>query len=211
MTSILRGAALAVAFSAAAWLPAAGARAAALGQWRAYMAYRDVQQVCEAGRYLFVRASNSLYQYNADDQSIVTYDKVNGLSDTYITAMAWNAQARRLVVVYDNSNIDLVETNGDVTNISDLYSKSMTEDKTVNTIRMDAQYAYLATNFGVVKVDMARAEISETYNLGIAVARLARKLGHPHIALVAEAFLKPAALCKSCKTVCRKGNFLDIS
>ena len=31
--------------------------------------------------------------------------------------------------------------------------------------------------------------------LGPAVARLARKLGHPHIALVAEAFLKPAALC----------------
>lgn len=31
--------------------------------------------------------------------------------------------------------------------------------------------------------------------LGPAAARLARRLGHPHIALVAEAFLKPAALC----------------
>lgn len=181
MTSILRGAALAVAFSAAAWLPAAGARAAALGQWRAYMAYHDVQQVCEAGRYLFVRASNSLYQYNADDQSIVTYDKVNGLSDTYITAMAWNAQARRLVVVYDNSNIDLVATDGDVANIPDLYLKAMTEDKTVNSITVSGNHAYLATNFGVVKVNVATAEISETYILGIAVARVGLASGNIYV------------------------------
>lgn len=144
-----------------------------IGTWNAYMAYHDIQQIRKAGNYLFVLASNGLYQYNLNDGSIATYDKVSGLSDACITNIAWNSRAGRLIAVYDNSNIDLVETNGDVTNISDLYSKSMTEDKTVNTIRMDAQYAYLATNFGVVKVDMARAEISETYNLGIAVARLA--------------------------------------
>ena len=34
--------------------------------------------------------------------------------------------------------------------------------------------------------------------LGPAAARLARRLGHPQIALVAEAFLKPAALCMLC-------------
>lgn len=42
---------------------------------------------------------------------------------------------------------------------------------------------------------MRRAAAVAHRLLGPAVARLARKLGHPHIALVAEAFLKPAALC----------------
>ena len=154
---------------AAAIMSQAPACAAPIGTWRAYMAYSDVQQICEAGRFLFVRASNSLYQYNTGDGEITTYDKVSGLSGTYITHIAWNAAAQRLIAVYDNSNIDLVETDGDVANIPDLYLKAMTEDKTVNCITMSGRHAYLGTNFGVVKVDMAAAEVSETYILGIAV------------------------------------------
>ena len=181
MTSRLRNAAAALAVFAAAAMPRTGADAAAVGQWKAYMAYHEVQQVCEAGAYLFVRASNSLYQYNTADASIVTYDKVSGLSDTYITAMAWNREARRLIVVYENSNIDLVETDGDVANIPDLYLKTMTEDKTVNSITLSGNDAYLATNFGAVKVNMAAAEISETYNIGLAVERVGLASGNIYV------------------------------
>ena len=62
------------------------------GTWQNHLAYHDVENICEAGNYLFVLASNDLYQYNKSDQSITTYDKVNGLSDTYITHIAWNLQ-----------------------------------------------------------------------------------------------------------------------
>ena len=161
-------------------LAAATARAA-VGSWRAYMAYHDVQQIREAGGHLFVLASNGLYQYNMADQSITTYDKVNGLSDTYMTNIEWCNAARRLIAVYSNSNIDLVATDGTVTNIPDLYSKSMTEDKTVNSITVSGNDAYLATNFGVVRVDMANAVISETYNLGLQVNRVAVSGGSVYV------------------------------
>ena len=134
-----------------------------VGTWKNYLAYHEIQQICAAGDYLFVRASNDLYQYNQKDQSIYTYDRTNGLSDTNIKLIAWNKQAKRLIAVYDNSNIDLVETNGNVTNISALYTKTMTEDKTVNSIRIEGNYAYLVCGFGIVKVNMQRAEIAETY------------------------------------------------
>jgi hypothetical protein len=134
-----------------------------VGTWKNYLAYHEIQQICAAGNYLFVRASNDLYQYNQKDQSIYTYDRTNGLSDTNIKLIAWNKQAKRLIAVYDNSNIDLVETNGNVTNISALYTKTMTEDKTVNSIRIEGNYAYLVCGFGIVKVNMQRAEIAETY------------------------------------------------
>ncbi len=55
---------------------------------------------------MYVLASNSLYTYNKNDQSIKTYDKVNGLSDTDIRFIAWNKIARRLVIIYSNNNID---------------------------------------------------------------------------------------------------------
>ena len=64
--------------------------------------------------------------------------------------------------MYGNSNSDVV-------NISDYYSKSMTEDKTVNNIYIYGKHALLATAFGIVDVNMENCEISNTYNIGINV------------------------------------------
>ena len=136
---------------------------AQIGTWKAYMAYSDIQEIQKAGDELFVMASNDLYQYNLNDQSIYTYDKTNGLSDTDIRHIKWCPEAKRLIVVYQNSNIDLVETDGDIINISDLYTKAITGDKTVNSILIEGVYAYLICGFGIVKVNMERAEISDSY------------------------------------------------
>lgn len=134
-----------------------------IGSWKAYMAYSEIQEIEKAGDELFVMASNDLYQYNLNDQSIYTYDKTNGLSDTNIKHIKWCPEAQRLIVVYQNSNIDLVETDGDIINISDLYTKVITGDKTVSSIRIDGVFAYLICEFAIVKVNMERAEISDSY------------------------------------------------
>ena len=136
---------------------------AQIGSWRNYLSYAEPKQIQAAGNNLFVLASGALYQYNQNDQSIHTYDKVNGMSDIDITHIRWCQQAKRLVVVYSNSNIDLVETNGTITNISDLYTKSIIGDKTVKSIRIDGVYAYLVCGFGIVKVNVQRVEIADTY------------------------------------------------
>lgn len=146
---------------------------AQIGSWRNYLAYHNVQQIQAAGNELFVMASNDLYQYNKKDQSIYTYDKTNGLSDTYITNIRWCKQAKRLVVIYQNSNIDLIETSGKVTNISDIYSKSITGGKTIYNAIINGVYAYLACEFGVVKLNVKDADISETYMLGFPVTAIA--------------------------------------
>ena len=127
------------------------------------MSYDEPQQIVKAGNALFVRASNDLYQYNLNDQSITTYDKTTGLNDTYITHIAWNQQAKRLIIIYQNSNIDLMDADGNVINISAIYRKSMTEDKTIDSLTISNQYAYLYARFGIVKIDMNRAEVSDTY------------------------------------------------
>ncbi|MBO7046026.1 MAG: Por secretion system protein [Prevotella sp.] len=139
---------------------------AQVGTWKNDLAYNHVEQIYASGDDIFVRASNGLYLYNKKDQSITTFDRVNGLSDTNIKLIGWSKQAKRLIAVYQNSNIDLVETNGNIINISSLYSKTMTEDKTVNNVFVNGIYAYLSTGFGIVKVNMQKAEITETYHFG---------------------------------------------
>lgn len=138
---------------------------AQIGTWKNHLAYNHIEQIYASGDDIFVRASNGLYLYNKKDQSITTFDRTNGLSDTNIKLIGWSKQAKRLIAVYQNSNIDLIETNGNITNISSLFSKTMTGDKSVNAIYIDGQFAYLSTGFGIVKVNMQKAEITETYNL----------------------------------------------
>ena len=146
---------------------------AAIGDWKIYMSYSDPQQIQETGNYLFVQASNSLYLYNKNDQSIQTFDKATGMSDVVINHISWNQKAKRLVVVYDTSTLDLIDLQGNVTNVPDLYNKSMTEDKTVNSIVNNDKYAYIATNFGGIKLNVSAAEISESYMLGQSIKRFA--------------------------------------
>lgn len=139
---------------------------AQLGTWKAHMSYYEPQQIVKAGdHHLFVRASNSLYLYNLNDQSITTFDRSQQLNDTYISKIAWNSYVNRLLVFYDNSNIDIVDIKGNVKNVSSIYSKPMTQSKYMNTVYMYQNYAYLAMNFGVVKMNMEKAEIAETYML----------------------------------------------
>lgn len=138
---------------------------AQVGSWRAFPSYYEPQQIVKADNILYVRASNGLYSYNLNDQSITTYDKVKQLNDAYITLIAWNPTVKRLIIVYQNSNIDLLDNNGNVYSISSLYTKSMTQNKTVFNINIYDKYAYLSTYFGVVKVNMERAEIAESYIL----------------------------------------------
>ena len=140
-----------------------------VGTWKNYLAYSDVQWVEEGSNKLYVLASNSLYTYNKNDQSIKTYDKVNGLSDTDIRFIAWNKTARRLVILYSNNNIDLLDDRGNVTNVPDYYLKTTMADKTVNGIDMSGAYCYLSTGFGLVKLNVAKAEISDSYNLSFPV------------------------------------------
>ncbi len=143
---------------------------AAIGDWKAYMAYSEVQEIEQAGNLIFVQASNNLYVYNQNDQSIQTFSKMDYLSDCGIQHIAYNKAAKRLLIFYSNANMDLMNiSNYEVLNLSDYYSASTTGDKAVNDIYMYGKYAYMSNGFGIIKVNVANGEISDTYNLGFNV------------------------------------------
>ena len=143
---------------------------AASGLWKTYLSYYEPTEI-EKGNEgkIYVLASQGLYSYNQNDHSLQTYDKLNALSDCNIAHIAWCKAAGKLVIVYNNNNIDLLSTNGNVQNIADYMNASITENKTVNSIDVTGKYAYLSTGFGIVKLNVQNAEISNTYKLGFNV------------------------------------------
>lgn len=146
-----------------------GASAQNTGRWTLYTSYNDITEIEPAGGNVFVLASENVYSYNAGDASITTYDKAGTLSDAGITHIAWASQARRLVITYENSNIDLLAADGTTLNVPDLYLYETTDDKTINSIYTYNQYAYIATGFGVVKLNTQDGTMEESYRLGFAV------------------------------------------
>lgn len=136
-----------------------------IGSWNVYMAYHDITDIRPAGNVVYVLNSGSVFSYNVNDESIEAYNKINGLNDCKAEHIAWNSNVKRLIIVYDNYNIDLLGSNGNVTNIPDYYNKIINQDKTVNNIYVNDVYAYMCTNFGILKINMRDAEISATYNI----------------------------------------------
>ena len=142
---------------------------AAVGTWKAYMAYHDITEIAKGGNTLYTLASGSLFAYNTNDNSVTTYDKAGGLSDCRIVHIGWCSGPRRLVIAYDTGNIDVLSENGNVVNVPDLYLKSMTGDKQIYDIYGAGDVAYVATGFGIIKLNTSTYEISDTYNLGFKV------------------------------------------
>ena len=152
---------------------AAQTTTSSIGTWKAYMAYHDITRIVRNAGMAYVLASGDLYTYNTADQSVDAYDKVNALSDCNISDIEWNAATRKLLILYSNTNIDLMDEKGNVVNLPDYYNKLLTMDKTVNSITSVGARVYMATGFGVVVVNMENATIADTYNLGTNVTHVA--------------------------------------
>jgi len=156
-------------FATLSWTTAYPAHAQQ-GTWRAYLSYHQPKEIVETGSdMVYVLASGDLYAYNRTDQSIQTFDKTTVLSDCGIAHIAYSNKEKRLVIVYSNGNIDLLEQNSNVINIADYMNKTITGDKTVNAININGSTAYMATRFGIVCIGIGSAAILNTYNLGFSV------------------------------------------
>ena len=72
--------------------------------------------------------------------------------------------------MYDNGNIDLLSTvdDDDVINLAQLKNSTL-QNKFINNVQMQGTTAYVCTGFGIVVVDLERAIIKETYDIGLNV------------------------------------------
>lgn len=134
--------------------------------WNTHFSYYNTKRVCATENKVFGVANNHLFSITKEDGAIDTYTKIDGLSENEINDIQYSKEYKSLIIVYTNSNIDILESNGDIYNIPDLYQKNLSVDKTVNQITIDKEYAYLATNFGIVVVNIKKKEIANTYIIG---------------------------------------------
>ena len=135
-----------------------------MGKWKSYLSYSQVSEVLLAKDKVYALSDGALFSVDVEYESVQVYTKVEGLSDGEIVHLGYNEDLDKLVIVYANGNIDLLE--GDqITNISDLKRKEI-NGKNVHSIVCHGKYAYLSCGLGIVVVDVKKEEIADTYIIG---------------------------------------------
>ncbi len=136
-----------------------------VGSWSDHLRYNTAKNIAVSSHEVFASTGSSLIVYNKEFADLKKMSPVNGLSETEISTIAWSEENDVLIIAFKSTNIDLVKKNT-VYNIPDIYNKNIQGNKEINRIRIYGKYAYLATSFGIVVVDLVKREIYDTWRPG---------------------------------------------
>ena len=134
-----------------------------VGEWKNLLSYRESTQSLAVGETIYALFSGNLLSYNTSDESVRIYSKIDGLHGKEISLMGYSKSQDCLVLVYDDSNIDLVYPSEDgIINIPDMKNNAATIGK-LNNLSVAEDYACLSTEKGVVVLNLKDAEVRGYY------------------------------------------------
>ena len=135
-------------------------------QWRLHLSYTDPQELAATPQRIYASANGSLFSVNRKDETIEYWNKSTGLSGSSVSHIAYDANAGKLIIAYENGQIDLLSDNGDVVQMPDISMKAGSMAVTVNNICVGSHFTYLSMPFGILAVKVSKGEVTDTYYIG---------------------------------------------
>ena len=153
----------------------------AVGNWLIHTSYvgNEVAAVAEGHKWVYYLAGGNLFRLDKENQENEALSRVNDMTDMSISQVYYNSEKDYLVVVYVNSNIDVILSDGSVVNMPEVKNAVMTTSKAINDVTFAPGVIYLATDFGYVVIDENKFVVTESHNYGerlMTVAQLADML-----------------------------------
>ena len=88
-------------------------------QWHAHTAFTGVDEVVILGDYVYALSANSLFSVNKKTDEIEQYTRLNGLSSAHIDHIAYNKVLNKMLIAYQDGQLDIIDQKGNIYNISD--------------------------------------------------------------------------------------------
>lgn len=136
-----------------------------VGSWSDHLSYNTARSIAVSTKEVFVSTGSSLIVYNKEFSELKKMSRINGLTETGISTIAWSEETATLIIGYSTTNVDLF-LNNTIFNIPDIYNKYIPGTKQINRIRTNGKYGYLACSFGIVVIDLSKKEIYDTWKPG---------------------------------------------
>lgn len=135
-------------------------------QWKLHASYTNMQRVVQTPTRVYALADGALFSVDKQDESITEWNKSTGLNGSTIAHIAYDEKTKQLIIGYLDGRIDLLSESGEVVAMLDLFHKANTFSVTINSIFTHDGKAYLSMPFGIVSINIAKAEIEDTYYIG---------------------------------------------
>lgn len=148
------------------------ATAQQIGTWHLYMSYQIATKSAASGSIIYSLMNGNLLSYDTEDGEVRTYDHLEVLSDVGISHIAYSKEAGKLLIVYSNCNVDLLDGDDNVQNLSALKDKRIL-NKEITDVYVNGSTAYIATGFGFVEIDMKEGVFRNTYKLSHTITQIA--------------------------------------
>ncbi|MFA8433829.1 MAG: two-component regulator propeller domain-containing protein [Marinifilaceae bacterium] len=136
-----------------------------VGNWQEHLPFRKSVKLLEAGNRLFCLTESGLFSYSFEDNRVLTYSKINGLSDVGIQTLEYDNVTGRLLIGYQNGNVDLLEEN-QLVNIPDIRKANLSGNSSIYSVLFHGNKAFLGTGFGIVVLNLDKSEVADTYYIG---------------------------------------------
>ena len=132
-----------------------------IGDWNIHLNYTNINTATSIDGLVYVGTQSGLFLYDSDENSITTFSKLDGLNGHNVQSLAHDPARETLLIGYKDGNIDILK-DGVITNLPDIYLSNIIGDKSINSIFVDGDLAYLSCSFGLVIVNLEKREIKET-------------------------------------------------
>ncbi len=137
----------------------------AIGYWREHLPYHSAIDVAAGNNQIFCATPYSLFSIELADNSVTRMSRVNGLHETGVSVIEYDAINNKLFIGYRNSSIDIVYRN-DIFNVPDIKIDNIIGDKTIYNVFSQGKYFYLSTGLGVIVIDADKYEVNDSWFIG---------------------------------------------
>ncbi|MGM9837349.1 MAG: two-component regulator propeller domain-containing protein [Paludibacteraceae bacterium] len=135
-------------------------------QWTLHYSYSDIEELAQSAQEVYALADGALFSVNKLDETFTYWNKLTGLNGNIISHIAYDKLTQQLIICYMDGQIDLVQADGSIRNMQDLAQKASSMSVTINSICVHKDKAYLAMPFGIVAINLRKAEVTDTYYIG---------------------------------------------
>lgn len=136
-----------------------------LGGWQVHQPFKSLIHIDEAHGKILGTSEYNLFSLRKSEGSLTRFSKSTGLSESSVTASAYDKNIERIVVGYQNGNIDIIYA-GKVVNIPDIKQRTIIGDKSIYHIFIKDNIAWLSTGFGIVSLNLDTEQITNTFIIG---------------------------------------------
>ncbi|NJB86771.1 hypothetical protein GGR26_002548 [Lewinella marina] len=165
-------------------LTAAGLRSQvdSLGQWRSLQSFASGAYVTQSPEAVIYTTGNVVFFLDKEDLSIRPLTRTDGLAGGKIDRVKYHAPTGTLIIVYENSTIDLYRR-GRFSTLRQIDNFNFSGDKRIYDISFgEDNTVYLATGYGLSSLSLDEQIFNFTTFTGVRVNSVAAHAGHLYAA-----------------------------